>query len=337
MGIGTMINDQLTMLTDTYVSTYSGSLSAALVPFAVLGVTIYLLFQGWAIARGHLTDTLPTLLLRAFRIAFIAAIALGSGLYNDLLVGSVAGLQNGLIEALTTAPNMGVFLDEVWQPYRNLGIKYVAEASTGNFFPTWSMLGAALLILAAGVVTLVIALGYYVLCKLALALLFGVGPLFILCAIWPSTQRFAESWLSQTLNYVMLSVLATAATGMVTQFGAGHLANIQANGELLNVLGAALVLDVGVFSMLVLMLNLNNIATALTGGIGLQGIGREVAQFIVRTAAGGRGSGSHGSGGSIGRAGRSGSAVAGETGRAIEQASPSYLYQQGARQVAQRS
>ena len=36
-------------------------------------------------------------------------------------------------------------------------------------------------------------------------------------------------------------------------------------------------MDIGVLALLVLMLNLNNIATALTGGIGLQGVGREVA------------------------------------------------------------
>lgn len=281
MGIATAVDDTLTVALNDYVTRYSAALCDALQPIAVATVTIYLLFQGWAIARGHTTDTLPTLLMRAFRIAFIASIALVGGTYQDLVTGTIVGIQNALIQALSTSPNMGAFLDNVYEPYLALGSRLMTQGTTG-FFPIWGLICASLLAMGAGIITLILGLGYYILAKVALTLLFAVGPVFILCAMFPSTQRFAESWLGQTLNYVMLSVLVAAAIGMVTQFGSEQARRILANPDMSNVLMSVAVLDIAVGGLLIVLLNLNNIATALTGGITLSGVGREVAGLTMR-------------------------------------------------------
>ena len=182
---------------------------------------------------------------------------------------------------------------------------------------------------------MVVTLSMYALAKISLALLFATGPVFILMAMWPPTHRYTEAWIGQALNYTLVGVLVSVANVAVTAFGMQYAIQIGENPDLTNVVAAGVSLVIACGSLLVVLLNLNNLATALTGGIGLSGVGREVAALTmaavrrVGPGGGGMGAGNRLANGSSTRTQLPGPGSA-------SQRSPGHLYQQGNRISAQQ-
>lgn len=333
--LGTELTAALTGLSETFIEPYVTQLVGGAAPIVVSAITIYLFFRGWAIIRGDTHETLPALTRDVFRIAFILAIGLSAGVYVADVVGTLFALRTWLVEVMLNGATLAGLMDQLWGAARTFINQQVSSGLFG-FLQFNAALGAAILTILAVGLLLVFAIGIYGLCHIALTLLAAVGPIFILCAMFPSTQRFAESWLSQMLNYVMLTALSSAATAMALTFGIVHLTKVMEERETINLLTSVVAFDIAILAICVLLLNLNNMATALTGGIGLQGASRMIAAVAMRAVSPAAVGGRAAAGGAIGAGGNSGfrGSVAEGTGNAR---TPAYLYQQAARLGQQRS
>jgi type IV secretion system protein VirB6 len=116
-----------------------------------------------------------------------------------------------------------------------------------------------------------------------LAVVLAVGPVFLFLAIFPGTQRYTEQWLGQALNYGFLNVLAMLVIAMIGDLGSHFLAELpDPPTDAVNALLASVSLFVIVATTVFVMLNLNNLATALTGGIALGEVGRGIAHGAVQ-------------------------------------------------------
>jgi type IV secretion system protein VirB6 len=273
MGIATDVLTEMTELLDGFVVRKSAAMVGAVAPFVVVALTIYILLIGWQIARGHSQDTLPTLLVRVFRIALILALALAAGTYQGTVAGTIDGLGTHLIAAVTDFPNAGAFLDDVLASYQRIVQQLGALAMQGTV-PNFIYLIAMALVLLAGLVATVIGLGMLVLAKVMLALVLAVGPVFLFLAIFPGTQA---------LNYAFLNVLVLIVIAMIGDLGSHFLAELpDPPTDAVNALLASISLVVIVATTVFVMLNLNNLATALTGGISLGEVGRGIAHGAVQ-------------------------------------------------------
>jgi type IV secretion system protein VirB6 len=127
-----------------------------------------------------------------------------------------------------------------------------------------------------GIATAQIFVGYT-----AIAVLLGLGPLFILCALFPSTQRFFEAWLGQVVNYVLNVVLVTSVVAMAFHFFTDfmqrlNLVSVESQTMLGDptatlglIMGCIKLVGVG-FAIAVVFWQVNSIAAALGGGVALQ-------------------------------------------------------------------
>lgn len=242
-------------------------------------------------------------------MAIVAGLALSIGEYGNVVVNGVLALQSGLVSAMGGAPSVGGLIDTMTDPYTKL-VEALMSAGTAGMMPKFSLILAAVLVAVAQAILFPIALGMYLLAKVGLALLLAVGPIFVACALFPATQRFTESWLSATLSMVLTSVLLAASIGMVGtlagEFAAAVLAQVGSTAFLADVV-ALLLLSI---ALVIVVLNVNTLAAAITGGVSLSGVGRDAGRAALRGISGGasavaglaarRGSGS---GGSIARAG----------------------------------
>jgi len=192
VGIATSLETGVDTLLNNYVTTKSAAVSAAIAPVALTGVTVYVILMGFAIMRGEAHDSLHTFLWRSFKIAFVAGVALSAGEFQNSVIGFVQGIQDGLTQALSGAPTLGALIDNVEQPYIALQAALWDQATPSFGLPSFSLIFAAVLVAIAQFVLFIIAFGMYLLAKIALALVLAVGPAFILCAMFPATQRFAE-------------------------------------------------------------------------------------------------------------------------------------------------
>jgi type IV secretion system protein VirB6 len=108
---------------------------------------------------------------------------------------------------------------------------------------------------------------------MALAILLGVGPIFVLLLIFEGTKRFFEAWLGQALNYVFLVILTAGAIKLIMTIIVQYL-NVAAGGAV-----AAPTIEQAVPAIVLcliaalVMMQLPSIASALGGGVAISTLG----------------------------------------------------------------
>jgi type IV secretion system protein VirB6 len=284
-GIAQTLEAGVDALLTGYVTAKSAAVSAAIAPVALTGVTIYVLLMGFAIMRGEAHDSLHTFLWRSVKIAFVAGLALSAGEFQSSVIGMVEGIQSGLTSAVSGAGSIGALVDNLAQPYNDLGEALWTRAVPSGVLslPSFSLIFAAALVAIAQFFLFVIGLGMYLLAKVALALVLAVGPVFILCAMFPGTQRYAESWIGQALNFALLNVLIAASIAMLTQFASDFARAMLTTIDTINILRDVMSLLLATGALAIVLLNLERISSALAGGVSIQGIGRDIVRMASRS------------------------------------------------------
>lgn len=307
MGIITTLETKIDTLLATYVSGVSSSIASSIVPLALTGATIYILIIGYNIATGAGEDSIYTALWKFFKIAFVGGIALSAGVYQQFFVDALNGLSIGLVQMVSPnhSGSLGALLDQVSTPWgtliQTLGEK--AQPKGLDMFPDFSLLISAGIVSVAQFLLFFIGTGLYLLAKVSLQLCLGVGPIFVLCAMFPATQKYFESWLAQTLSYVFTIGFITAIISMLFSFVSQMCTHITTTLDTNDVMTTVTSLLIVSGTIIVVMLNVPSMATAITGGAGVQGIGRAVAQAMTKGGKGGKdsdkGTSSDNEGGSV--------------------------------------
>lgn len=302
MGIATSVETAIDTLLNNFVSTKSAALCSALVPLALTGVTIYIILMGWAIMRGEAHDSFHTAVWKLFKISMIAGVALSAGEFQGSVVDGIQGIQGAFVSAFGNSNTIGGLIDNMAQPYDDLGTQLWSEAVTG-VFPNFSLVAAAALVALAQAFLFIVGLGMYLLAKVALALVLAVGPAFIFCSMFPATQRFTESWIGQALTFVLVNVLIGGSIAMLTSFASQFAAHIQANVGNTAIIKDCMALLLVSGSLGVVMLNVPTIASALSGGASVSGIGKEIGRKAMEMMGGERSPSPNKAGGSIAEGG----------------------------------
>lgn len=280
MGIGKATEDAIDELLSAFVTEKVALLCTALAPLALTAITIYILRQGFALAAGRSNSTFEIFVEKSMRISFITAVSLNLGIYQIVIVGGIDGLETSLTMTLSGATSVGALVDGMAMPFAELGQKLWSDATTG-LWPMFGLLGAAALVAIAQVALFTIGLGLYLVAKVALVLVTALGPLYLLCATNQGTEKYTESWLGQVLNYIVLKVLIALNVAMLAGIVSKFAEHIHANIDDLNVVMAVVALGSCCGALLIVMLNVPQIASALAGGASISGIGRTVARFML--------------------------------------------------------
>lgn len=280
MGIAQEIEAAIDEILTSTVSSASVSLCAALAPIALTGATIYLIVMAFTISRGDAGDPVHTIVWRSFRMALIAGIALSAGAYQANVIEGTAALESALIESMSGMHSVGALIDEFAKPFDELGVQLWNQAVVG-FWPNFGLMAAAGAVAIAECFIFCLGLGFYLLAKVALAIVLAIGPAFVLCAMWPATEKYTESWIGQVLNYVVLKVLVATSIVMLTSFVSQYAAHISTTPDTANVISSTTSLLLCCGALGIVMLNLPQIAAALSGGVSIAGIGRTVGRALL--------------------------------------------------------
>lgn len=280
MGIAQEVESAIDVMLTSFVSSKSAALCAAMAPIAITGATIYLLAMGFATMRGDANDPLHTFVWKSFRMALIAGIALSAGTYQMVIMQGAEGIEGALIESMSGLKSVGALIDEFAAPFNDLGQQIWNQAVVG-FWPNFGLIAAAGAVAIAECFIFAVGLGFYLLAKIAFALVLAIGPAYILCAMWPSTEKYTESWLGQLLNYVLLKVLVATSIVMLTSFVSQFASHIAVTADAVNVIRATTSLIVCCGALGIVMLNLPQIAAALSGGASISGIGRTIGRALL--------------------------------------------------------
>lgn len=264
---------KLAMVLDTYVLSVVAQLCMALAPITAGVLSLWILFYGYAVLRGEVSETVPQFTWKMVKIGLALAVALESGVY----IATIAEAANGVaLGVATTFVPEGVSSEVITTPYALLDeFNDSASKQTFDIMKEASLLRPDLLFAAVvfslgSVAFLCVGLFLVTLSTVLLTFVVAVGPLFVFCLAWKPTQRFFDSWLSMLLNVTVLTWFSFFALGLSTFLGRQIFIAIDSGGGFLgpnfNVLGESLRYCVLMLVMAILCFQAPSLAAALTGG-----------------------------------------------------------------------
>lgn len=255
--------------TATYVTDISSKAVAVITPFVSVGLTIAFIVYGLLIMRGAIDMPVSGFLSRCLRVSIITSIALTTGLYQPEIANIIKELPNDLLSALIKNPlnndQLANLLDRTAQNGFDSAVRIFEESA---FFDTDGLLYGLFGIIILLATSFLVAIGgaFILLAKIALVLLVGLGPLFIIALLWQPTYQFFERWVAQILSYTIFIVLLATVFSFMMHIFANYTNDIRLNRyqNIGYTIGGVLILSI---LFIVLLLKISTIASSLAKGI----------------------------------------------------------------------
>lgn len=255
-----------------FATEISGRAVTAISPIVVVGLTLAFIMHGLLIVRGMVDSPLMEFLGRSVKIALIVGVAMGAGFYQGEIAEAIRTLPDGLATALIADPAAnGASAANVVDQAAGMGFGVVGEAwekanvlSTDAFL--YALIGFAYLVFTIAVVA--IGGAFILMSKIGLALVAGLGPLFIISLAWQPTAKFFELWLGQVANYTMMVVIFSATFGFMMDIFSATLTGLTLDDgmNLAYNIGAIGILSV---AMVIIILQLPSLASGLAAGVSI--------------------------------------------------------------------
>ncbi|CDO49829.1 type IV secretion system protein [Bartonella tribocorum] len=265
----TQLFTKINQITQTYVTDTSSNAIITITPFVSIGITIAFIIYGWLIIQGAIDMPLSGFVNRFLRISIITSIALTSGLYQPEITNLITQMPYELSKALITNPLNDTELMALLDTVATKGFKYAGRLFEETVFfeangLLYSLLGILILLATSSVVA--IGGGLVILTKIAITLLVGLGPIFIIALLWQPTYRFFQQWLIQVVNYVILFLLLATVFNLMMNIFANYLGDMRLdyNQNVAAMFGGALILSI---ISIMLLLKLSGMANSLAKGI----------------------------------------------------------------------
>lgn len=266
---------------DTYWSGVATDIAAAITPVATTLVTIYVMLWGWSMMRGVIQEPITDGAGRIIRLAVIVGVALNLGYYNGFIANMLWNSPDALAGIVASGYSDGntnmQFLDKLMSNFYDMGQAYndKANADSGiTGIPDLSLWFTGLAIWVVGVNVTGYAAFLFALSKMALAIILGVGPIFVLLTVFEPTKRFFDAWIGQALNYVFMVMLTAGAVKLImtiiqTYLTAPGVVAALSDPSINQALPAIVFSIIGVL----VMMQLPSVASALGGGVAIGTLG----------------------------------------------------------------
>lgn len=261
----TWLNGQLA----AYIGDNTARLAAALEPAVVTLATVYVMAWGYLHLTGKIEEPVLAGLKRIAALAVILGVGLRLWLYNTLIVETFYHAPTQLASAMVGSADPVSTIDTIWNSggavADNLWSKSLLINGIG--FP----LAAAIVWCLVGLLC-VYAMFLIALSSIALAVLLALGPLFIAMLFFDATKRYFAAWISQLVNYALITVLTVMVAALLLQVVQSYAAQTAARGSAIATVDALNMLLIAMLVFLVLR-QVMPIASSLAGGASLNSFG----------------------------------------------------------------
>ena len=220
--VETAILSQLSVIEGTAVG-----LAGAARPAFITGLVIWITLTGYEVAFGKTQDGVAYLLTKLAKMCLIGWLALWawpdvssllSGLKDSALGsgGAAGAIETAVLDPLaTTWTSMWVWFSDTVQSLDFYQLTKFLQAWIAFGF---MVMGFVVLTLLAGAMAAA-SFGMFMIAQVVFSLHLAVGAFFLLCLMFPFTQRFFETYIGSA----MTSIFALALTAIVLNLGASVL------------------------------------------------------------------------------------------------------------------
>lgn len=129
-----------------------------------------------------------------------------------------------------------------------------------------------------------VSFAFYLVAKCCLALTLMVGPIFLAMSLFPVTRQYAMNWISQCFNYVITILLLTIVASLQIKFFENAMNTLQPHEDITLAIAFVVMLMFMTVVYIILIWNVPNIASALTGGAAVNTGSRELGRLVGNAA-----------------------------------------------------
>ena len=267
----TPLFNKIDTVTATFVTDLSQRSIIAIMPILSVSLTLTLIVYGLLVIRGVITTPIAEFLAQIIKITVVLSVALSGGIYQSQIAGTINSLPDNLVQVLTDKNSNNKTAASIIDNAAEQGFNVADKAfENAGFFAENGFLYAFIGIIISITTSLFVAIGgsILLLVKLALSILTGLGPFFIVSLLWRPTARYFELWLNQIINYIILMVLFTATFGLLVSIYSSYMQDMTIDGTqtLSYAFGGSLILSI---AMIIILLQLPAIASSLAGGVSI--------------------------------------------------------------------
>jgi len=205
------------------ITTTSSRVAASITPTATILLMLYICLWSWALIRGQIQEPILDFVGRMVKFSFIYSIALLGVHYSTFIIDFFWKTPDAIASVIISDPRMSTpnasmkFLDDFFMLYHDYAGIWFSAAEKNSYIeiPKLSQFFVGFSITIVGIINTAIAAFFLLLAKVALAILLGIGPIFIISIYFESTRKLFDAWVGQVLNYVFVFALIATTMSIV--------------------------------------------------------------------------------------------------------------------------
>lgn len=199
MGLFEILGNEILSATGSSAAEVATKLIGIISPAAAAGVALYLIWYGFKVAHGQVTNIGGNTLMLGLKIVLISILILNAPNFMRLAEGGKNALESALAEALGAHNTYAVF-DGLYLKIGSLISAFIEGFTDVGISPAGIMaalLLLALLILIGGSMFALFSVAFMLLITNDLLILvcLGFGPAFAVTLLFPSLSGFFATWL----------------------------------------------------------------------------------------------------------------------------------------------
>ena len=285
--IFTDIFDVVDIVLDDYVLDTSTLIINSVTPIFTSLLILWIAIWGYMMMYGKTESTLTDAFFRILRLGFILTLGLAVGTYNSVIVDFLFGWPEEVVAWATgnTSSSITGSIDALLNSI--VEVVYAAWNKAGVFDGNFGFYIIAGVVSVLGVMITVTLAFLIILSKIILSILLAVGPIFIMLLLFPTTQKFFESWMAAAMNYGFLLILAVLVALLTVSLVNTMMASL-GDADFLSQLGGAIEISILLLLSTLVLKQTPQLAANLGGGIAIQTAGA-FSNFANQSKLGGRG------------------------------------------------
>ena len=258
----------------TFVTEFSSDIALEIAPLVAGCLTLSFIALGIMSIRGMLDRPFMEVAMKMFWASVISTLALTSAVYQVYIVDVFLTLPDDLVSSVVansvggaemqTGQAAATAIEQLYDTGTyNAGL-YFEQVSIGVTDTDLLPAVYGLLVFIGTLLCVIIGTLWLFVAKVILALMLGVGPIFICFLIWKPTHQYFFSWIGQILNTVISAIFVIAIFAIFSAIFQANLNALTIEEDTNNFMDAATFTFLGLLCMGVLM-QIPQYVSGLTG------------------------------------------------------------------------
>lgn len=245
---------------------------------------------------ADLAETGGDFLQRMIAWSVIIGLSMNIGNFTSIVVPIANGIPLEIMQAISGSADSTITgsLDNLIDMYLNVIAKMFNDIEFMDIGGYLAGIFIGGIMVIGGFIFVIIASGYVLLAKVTTSILLVIAPIFISLALFPQTRNYASLWVGQIVNagliLIIISVVCAVEVGILERAVTGV-------NDLDITTASKVAIASGIFT--VLLMRVPDLASALAGGMSINGFGqtgRSIAGGAKTAGAGVKGSWNMGKG-----------------------------------------